>query len=99
MWTCRRRPRCRPSPTWTTTRGLLLATTSHGDASLAALEPGVHLVAAAHHANGRYRLATEGLGEYLISKRADAADGERIRSSGRGIACTRSAFAYVFQVD
>ena len=79
--------------------GLLLANTSHGDASLAALEPNLRLVAAAHHANGRYRLATEGLGEYLIPKRADAADGELIRSSGRGIAYTRSAFAYLFQVD
>ncbi|MFC5379345.1 hypothetical protein [Aquipuribacter nitratireducens] len=47
--------------------GLLLANASHGDASVAALDPDIEPVAA-------------------------------IRRSGRGIAYTRDAFAYVFRL-
>lgn len=77
--------------------GWLLANSSHGDASLAALDPTLHLIGAAHHRKDQYRLATHGLDEYLIPKRPESADADRIRSSGRGIAYTRTAFAYVFQ--
>lgn len=77
-------------------RGIFLANTSHGDASLAALDPALRLIAAAHHRDGRYRLDTENLDSYLIPKKPDAADPEKIRASGRGIAYTRTAFAYVF---
>lgn len=77
--------------------GLLLANTSHGDASLAALDPELSLVAAVLHRAGRYRLDTDGLDRYLVPKNPAAADPERIRHSGRGIAYTRSAFAYVFR--
>lgn len=77
----------------------LLANTSHGDASLAALAPSVQLVAAVHHRDGRYRLNTDRLDDYLVPKRPHAADPERIRSTGRGVAYTRTAFAYLFQVD
>ena len=77
--------------------GLLLANTSHGDASVAALDPRLQLVAAVHHREERYRLDRDDLGDYLIPKKPAAADGELIRASGRGIAYTRSAFAYVFR--
>ena len=76
----------------------LLANTSHGDASLAALDPRLQLVAAVLHRDGRYRLDLEDLGNYLIPKRPAAADPDVIRRQGRGIAYTRSAFAYVFEV-
>lgn len=77
----------------------LLANTSHGDASLAALDPRLQLVAAVLHRDGRYRLDLEDLGNYLIPKRPAAADPDAIRRQGRGIAYTRSAFAYVFEVS
>ncbi len=79
--------------------GWLLANTSHGDASLAALDPTLRLVAAVQHCDDRYRLNTDRLEEYLIPKRPDTADPERIHSTGRGIAYTRTAFAYLFQAD
>jgi hypothetical protein len=79
-------------------QGLLLANASHGDASLAALDPAVRLVAVIHQRSGRYRLDTDRLGEYLVPKRPEAADPEAIRRRGRGIAYTTSAFAYLFQV-
>ena len=77
--------------------GLLLANSSHGDASLAALDPSWGLVAAVHHRDEQYRVATDDLESYLVPKRPDTADAERIRSSGRGIGYTRSAFAYLFE--
>lgn len=77
--------------------GWLLANTSHGDASLAALDPSARLVGVAHHRDGRYRVNVDRLEGYLVPKRPESADPEQIRRSGRGIAYTRSAFAYVFQ--
>lgn len=77
----------------------LLANTSHGDASLAALDPSLRLVAAVHHRDGRYRVITDRLDDFLVPKHPPAADAGQIRSTGRGIAYTRSAFAYIFQVD
>ena len=78
--------------------GWLLANSSHGDASLAALDPSTRLAAVAHHRDGHYRVVTDRLEEYLAPKRPEAADADRIRSSGRGIAYTRTAFAYLFRV-
>ncbi|MDN6330576.1 MAG: hypothetical protein ACTHV2_12620 [Brachybacterium sp.] len=77
-------------------QGWFLANTSHGDASLAALDPSLRLVAAVHERDGRYRLNTGDLDHYLIPKRASAADPDTIRHQGRGIAYTKTAFAYVF---
>lgn len=45
----------------------------------------------------RYRVDTHRLEEYLIPRRPNTAHPERIRSTGRGIAYTRTAFAYLFQ--
>ncbi len=78
--------------------GLLLANTSHGDASLAALDPQLELVAAVQHRDDRYRLVTDELHTFLVPRKPEAADPEKIRSSGRGIRYTRDAFAYVFRV-
>lgn len=77
--------------------GWLLANTSHGDASLAALDPSWRLVAVAQHRDGRYRLRTDALDEFLVPKRPETAVTDLIRSSGRGVAYTRTAFAYLFQ--
>jgi SAM-dependent methyltransferase len=76
--------------------GWLLANTSHGDASLAALDPELRLIAVAHHRNDRYHLSTDRLEDYLIPKRPESANADRIRAAGRGIAYTRTAFAYLF---
>jgi SAM-dependent methyltransferase len=77
--------------------GWLLANTSHGEASLAALDDALRLVAVVEHREGRYRLVVDGLGGYLVPKRPESASADRIRVSGRGIAYTRTAFAYLFQ--
>ncbi len=90
-------------PVWESCRqylspqGWFLANTSHGDASLAALDPTLRPAAAVHQRAGKYSLDTENLDSYLIPKRPSAADPDTIRRQGRGIAYTRTAFAYVFK--
>ncbi len=79
--------------------GWLLANTSHGDASLAALDPGLRLVGVARQDDDLYSVDTDGLGEYLVPKRPVSADADTIRRSGRGIPYTRAAFAYVFRTS
>ena len=78
--------------------GWLLANTSHGDASLAALDPAWELVALVHHRDRRYRVTTDGLDQHLVPRRPELADPGRIRATGRGVAYTREAFAYLFQL-
>lgn len=77
--------------------GLFLANSSHGDASLAALDPRMTLVGAIHHRNGQYRIDRSDLDHYLIPKKPETADADLIRASGRGIGYTKTAFAYLFQ--
>lgn len=79
--------------------GMLLANTSHGDASLAALDPDWALVAAVHHRDGRYRLDADDLDRYLVPKKPAEADPDLIRERGRGVAYTRTAFAYLFTLS
>lgn len=78
--------------------GFLLANTSHGDASIAALDPDLTLTAVVHHKDNDYRIDDHELESYLIPKSPTAAEAEKIRATGRGIAYTRSAFAYLFQL-
>ncbi len=78
--------------------GLLLANTSHGDASVAALDPTLELVAAVHHRAGSFRLDTDDLGTYLHPRAGAGVDADAIRRSGRGIRYTRTAFAYLFRL-
>ncbi|GAB2767672.1 hypothetical protein GCM10027020_20530 [Nocardioides salsibiostraticola] len=77
--------------------GLLLANTSHGDASLAALDPGCELVGVVQHRDATYRIVREDLDGYLVPKKPALAEADLIRADGRGVAYTRPAFAYVFR--
>ena len=77
-------------------QGRFLANTSHGDASLAALDPTLRLEAVVHQRAGTYRLDTTNLDSYLVPTRPSAADPDTIRRRGRGIAYSKTAFAYVF---
>ncbi|MEO5779444.1 class I SAM-dependent methyltransferase [Arthrobacter sp. PAMC25284] len=76
--------------------GLLLANASHGDASLAALDPTLRLEAAVTHRGETYLLDTDRLDRYLVPKNPDGNRPELIRAAGRGVGYTRPAFAYVF---
>jgi hypothetical protein len=76
--------------------GYLLANNSHGDASMASLSPEYRLVAVINSRNGAYRPTTKDLDAYLIPKSYPVTiDG--LHASGRGVAYTKSPFAYLFQ--
>ncbi len=78
--------------------GLLLANPSHGDAGLAALGDRYELEAAVAARAGDYRVSRADLDTYLIPQNPSDATALHIRRTGRGIAYTRSAFAYVFKL-
>lgn len=78
--------------------GLLLANPSHGDAGLAALDDRYELAAVVTARAGDYRVGHADLDSYLIPRNPGDATAEHIRETGRGIAYTRSAFAYVFRL-
>lgn len=79
------------------TGGWLVANNSHGDASLASIDPDYEFVAAIKHRGSRYRLTSEALDAYFVPKRNLEVTAELLRSTGRGVGYTKSAFAYVFR--
>lgn len=74
--------------------GLLLVNNSHGDASMAALDPGFELVAAITRSD---RLRTDELDTYLRPRSGRTTTIDDLRRTGRGVAFTRDAKAYVFR--
>ncbi len=80
------------------TGGLLLVNPSHGDVAMARLEPRYRLVAVVTSRDGRYAVRRDDLETFLVPRRDIEITKEGLRASGRGIAYTRPAFAYVFQL-
>lgn len=77
--------------------GWLLANDSHGDASMAQIDPDYALVAALHQHDDGYRLTTHDLDAYFVPKRRVVVTPELLRETGRGVVYTRPADAYLFQ--
>lgn len=77
--------------------GLLVANNSHGDASMATLDPGYELAAVIQSGAGRYRAVTDDLDRYLVPKRGHSPTAAELHATNRGVAFTTSAFAYVFR--
>ncbi|MGB3828567.1 MAG: hypothetical protein WA962_07280 [Ornithinimicrobium sp.] len=77
--------------------GMLLANDSHGDASMAALDPGYQLLAVVISHEDDYRLCTDDLASYRQPKRGPAPTSQELHRTNRGIAYTKSPFAYIFQ--
>lgn len=78
--------------------GLLLANTSHGDASIVARDPRYELAAAVLAGAGGYRVVTDDLRRFIRPRKPDVATVEHIRRTGRGVAYTAPAFAYLFRL-
>ncbi|MEL7210836.1 MAG: class I SAM-dependent methyltransferase, partial [Actinomycetota bacterium] len=76
--------------------GHLFANNSHGDASLAALDPRFELVAVVTKDGDRYRSSTQ-VDRYMIPKRGDPPTRQELRAAGRGPAFTIPAMGYVFR--
>ena len=77
--------------------GILLANNSHGDGSLAALDPGYALCGVVTCRDGRYRVTTDRLAAYLVPKRGFPPTAGELHRNNRGIAYTRAPFAYLFR--
>lgn len=77
--------------------GWLLANPSHGDTALASIDDRYELVGVVLSESGAYAVGTTALDEYLIPKRPVELIAEAIEESGRGIAYTKPAFAYLFR--
>lgn len=76
--------------------GLLLANDSHGDASMAALDSTLSLAAVVKSAVGGYRIGDRNLESYLVPKQTPPTR-EELRRKQRGVAYTKSPYAYVFR--
>jgi hypothetical protein len=76
--------------------GVLLVNPSHGHVAMASIDERLRLTGVVLARSGGYRVRSEGLEEYLVPKSPVPLTPELLRRRGRGIAYTRSAFAYLF---
>ena len=77
--------------------GLLLVNPSHGDAAMASIDETYKLAGVVISRGGEYRVSERGLDDYLIPKRPTTVTKELLHETGRGIAYTKSPFAYLFR--
>jgi hypothetical protein len=80
------------------TGGTLLVNPSHGDAAMASIDDRYELSGVVVARDGDYRIRTDELDGYLIPKKPDVeVTADLLHERGRGIAYTKSPFAYLFR--
>ncbi len=79
------------------TGALLLANNSHGDASMASIDPEFELTGVIDKRGQAYRSSTRDLDTYLIPKGDKKVTRELLERTNRGIGYTRSPSAYLFR--
>lgn len=77
--------------------GALLVEPSHGDAAMAPIDSRYELQGVVISRSGSYRVSTDGLDTHLVPKGSVEIAAELLHQRGRGIAYTKSPFAYLFQ--
>lgn len=78
--------------------GLLVCNNSHGDASLAALDPNYKLVAVyRRYSDQKFAISDQKLDEYLIPKSGKRPTKDFLVKSTKGIAYTKSPSGYIFK--
>lgn len=77
--------------------GELLVNPSHGDAALASIDLRYELSGVVVSRAGDYRVTTADLERYLVPKKSVEITPELIERTGRGVAYTKRAFAYLFR--
>jgi hypothetical protein len=76
--------------------GSLLANPSHGDAAMASIDPRYELAGVITADIDVYRVDTDDLDTYLVPKKPTNVTPDFLHEWGRGVAYTRSPFAYLF---
>jgi hypothetical protein len=77
--------------------GTLPVNPSHGDAAMASIDRRYRLAGVVTSRAGAYRVSAEGLERYLVPKNPAALTPDLLHARGRGVAYTRSPFAYLFE--
>lgn len=78
--------------------GLLVCNNSHGDASMASLDPAFELIAVyKRKADDKFSISDKRLEEYLMPKNGIQPYKEQIIKSMQGIAYTKSPSGYIFK--
>lgn len=77
--------------------GTLLVNSSHGDAAMASIDPRYRLRAVVQSSSGGYTVDDQDMDSYLVPKRDVEVTKQSLHESGRGIAYTKSPFAYLFE--
>jgi hypothetical protein len=77
--------------------GTLLVNPSHGDAAMASIDPRYRLTAVVTSLSGRYSVNSRHLDTHLVPKRDVVVTKDHLHASGRGVAYTKSPFAYLFE--
>ena len=76
--------------------GRLLVAPSHGDAAMASIDPRYELSGVVESRRGDYRVRTGNLEAYVVPKTPVLVTPAMLHERGRGIAYTKSPFAYLF---
>ena len=76
--------------------GILLVNDSHGDASMARLDPELELTGAVMLRSGRCQIVESSLGQYFVPKKPAALTRAWLESKMRGVAYKKTASAYLF---
>jgi len=77
--------------------GFLLVNPSHGDAAMASLDARYRLHGVVTSHSGRYSIHRDKLDTYLVPKQDVEVTIELLHETGRGVAYTKSPFAYLFE--
>jgi hypothetical protein len=77
--------------------GTLLANPSHGDVALASIDSRYELVGVVRSTSADHRVSIDDLASYLVPKRSVEVTVDLIERTHRGVAYTRSPFAYLFR--
>lgn len=78
--------------------GLLVCNNSHGDASMASIDPDFQLVAIYNRiTDDRFRISNKGLNAYLQPKKGKHPSKKQLIELGRGISYTKSPSGYIFE--
>ncbi len=77
--------------------GMLLVNPSHGDVAFASLDDRYELGGVVRSRSGNYSVSTDELDSYRVPKKDMPVTIESIERSGRGVAYTKSPFAYLFR--